>query len=177
MYFCLDRNTCIRLTVFKYTKHYSTISRNHSNGGAALRDGGERRSARVDWIIGCQAKTETRALNQRARECHPPYQRQCARPTALAAGAGAKRFESVLHPRALTTILVASVFTRGFCRSFGRWGDRRSDREGTIRSLAYSLVAPRTTRDTATNGCGWQMVSGDDRDDGGGGVCHATVIK
>ena len=96
--------------------------------------GMEGRGAVHGSIGSSDAKPETRALNQRARERHPPYQGQCARPAALAAGAGAKRFESVLHPRALTAILVASVFTRGFGRSVVRWGDRdrdrRSDSEG-----------------------------------------------
>ena len=70
------------------------------------------------------AKPETRALNQRARERPPPYHTRGnalgGRLRWLRAGAGAKRFESVLLPRALTAILVASVFTRGFGRSVGR---------------------------------------------------------
>ena len=127
------------------------------------------------------AKPETRALNQRARERHPPYQGQCARPAAaLAAGAGAKRFESVLLPRALTAVLVASVFTRGFGRSVGRSMGRPSfgqRGDNTLsRILTHSVLRSRrvTRRPTVA---GWQMASGDDRGDGGGGGGHATVIK
>ena len=154
------------------------MSRNHSNGGAALRDRGERRSARFDWIIGCQARN----ARSKPTRAGAPSTIPGAMRSAGCAGCGRRRetlrkrsspSRAHRHPRRISVHARVWPVGRSMGRpSFGQRGDNTLSR-----ILTHSVLRSRrvTRRPTVA---GWQMAPGDDRDGGGGGQYgHATVIK
>ena len=145
------------------------ISRNHSNGGAALRDGGERRR------VACTGRLDHRMPSRNARS---KPTRAGAPSTLPGAGCGRRRetlrkrsspSRAHRHPRRIS--VHARVWPVGATVV-------RTERGQYALSHTHSVLRSRrvTRRPTVA---GWQMASGDDRDGGGGGgqYGHATVIK